>query len=400
MSMEVISPRSRGFLFTNAHPSGCAAMVQQQIEAARKGRSAPAVGGTSLIIGASTGYGLASRLACGFAYGMKTVGIFYERPPSGKKTGSAGWYNSAAFHGAAHGSGLSCASLNGDAFSNPLKQQAIERLRDGFGPVDLVIYSLASPVRTHPDTGATLRSALKPVGAPYTTKTIDLDKEQLVEVTIEPANQDEIDQTVAVMGGDDLRRWIDALLGAKLLARGARMIAYSYIGPQMTFPIYRSGTIGLAKEDLERTTAELDRRLQAEINGNAWVSVNKAVVTQASAAIPGVPLYLSLLHSVLTDRGLEEQPIHQALRLLKDHVAEGAEPTLDTEGRIRLDDREMQGEVQAEITKRWNRVTSESLRADADFDGFKTEFRRLFGFEVPSVDYSKPVETEVPLPLD
>jgi enoyl-[acyl-carrier protein] reductase/trans-2-enoyl-CoA reductase (NAD+) len=399
MPLEIVAPRSRGFLFINSHPAGCAAMVSQQIELARASRPANAGGDCALVIGASTGYGLASRIACAFGHEMKTVGVFYERPPAGKKTATAGWYNTAAFHQAAQAQGLPSANFNGDAFSNQIKSQVVERLRGGIGPIDLLVYSLASPVRVHPDTGETLRSVLKPVGQAYTTKTIDLDKEQVTEMTIEPAAKEEMDQTVAVMGGDDLRRWVDVLLEAKLFADAAKLVAYSYIGPEMTWPIYRSGAIGRAKLDLERSAAEIDRKLQARISGRAWVSVNKAVVTQASAAIPGVPLYLSLLHPALTSRGLEEYPIDQALRLLKDHLADDATPKFDAAGRIRLDDREMREDVQAEIAQRWERITTESLRADADFDGFKTDFRRLFGFEVKGVDYSRPVETEVALEL-
>jgi enoyl-[acyl-carrier protein] reductase/trans-2-enoyl-CoA reductase (NAD+) len=241
---------------------------------------------------------------------------------------------------------------------------------------------------------------LKPIGDTYTTKSIDLDGEEVTEISIAPATEAEIAATVAVMGGDDLRRWVDALLAADALAPGARLVAYSYIGPQLTWPIYRSGTIGRAKEDLERTTRELDGRLRDAVNGNAWVSINKAVVTQASAAIAAVPLYISLLYRVMAEHGLHERPIEQMVRLFNTHLAGASAPELDAEGRIRMDDWEMRPEIQAEVARRWREVTTATLPALADFAGFKTEFHRLFGFDVNGIDYERPVEIEVPLPDD
>jgi enoyl-[acyl-carrier protein] reductase/trans-2-enoyl-CoA reductase (NAD+) len=329
---------------------------------------------------------------------MGTLGVFFERPASEKRTATAGWYNSAAFHQAAEAEELPAWSLNGDAFSDAVKQQVIERLRAEGRQADLVVYSLASPVRVHPETGETIRSTLKPIGAPFTGKTVDLDRETVTEATIEPGSEDEIGGTVAVMGGDDLRRWVDALLGAGTLAPGARVVAYSYIGPKLTWPIYRSGTIGRAKEDLEAAARELDGRLKKEIGGRAWVAVNKAVVTQASAAIPVVPLYISLLYRVMQDAGLHERPIEQMVRLFNDHLADGREPALDEAARIRMDDWEMREDIQAEVARRWERVTTENLADLADFALFKREFRRLFGFEVDGVDYNRPVDTEAPLP--
>jgi enoyl-[acyl-carrier protein] reductase / trans-2-enoyl-CoA reductase (NAD+) len=327
---------------------------------------------------------------------MNTLGVLFERPPSGKKTATAGWYNTAAFHEAAGAAGLRAHSINGDAFSDTVKQEAVARLRD-LAPVDLVVYSLASPVRTHPETGQTIRSTLKPVGEPFTTKTVDLDRETVGETTLEPASEEEVAGTVAVMGGDDLRRWIDALLAAKALAPGARVAAYSYIGPQVTWPIYRSGTIGRAKADVEETVRALDRRLQDAVGGRAWVSVNKAVVTQASAAIPSVPLYISLLYRVMREKGVHERPIEQMVRLLNEHLGAGRVPVVDAEGRIRMDDWEMREDVQAEVSRRWHAVTTETLHAVSDFALFRTEFRRLFGFEVDGIDYEQPVEVDVPL---
>lgn len=396
MPLEVVSPRLRGFICVNAHPAGCAENVALQV---RQAKSEPwtAPGGNALIVGASTGYGLASWITAAFAGRMGTLGVFLERPPSEKKTATAGFYNAAAVLRLARGEGLKAGALNGDAFSNAIRAEAVERIRRDLGPLDLVVYSLASPVRVHPDDGSTIRSALKPVGKPYTTRTIDLDKERLSEITLEPASPEEIADTVAVMGGDDLRRWVEALLEAKLLAKEARVLAYSYIGPSLTWPIYRTGTIGQAKADLEKTVRALDVRLAGEVAGHAWTSVNAAVVTQASSAIPGVPLYLALIAPILEKKGLLERPIDQILRLMKVHAGPGKTPAFDAEGRIRMDDWEMREEVQSVVAKGWNEVTPETLTALADLDGFKREFRRLFGFGVPGVDETRPVEIDVPL---
>lgn len=398
MPLEVVSPRIRGFLCVNAHPAGCAAAVRDQKTRADAARPISPAGGNALIIGASTGYGLASWIAAAFGQQMATLGVFFERPPSEKKTATSGFYNVVALGKLAAESGRRLAAINGDAFSHDVKGQALERIRRDFGPLDLVVYSLASPVRIHPDDGRTIRSALKPVGQPYTTRTIDLDRERVVEVTLESATQEEIADTTAVMGGDDLARWVEALSTAGLLARGARILAYSYIGPRLTWPIYRTGTIGLAKADLERTTRELGEKLRREIGGDARVSVNAAVVTQASSAIPGVPLYLAIANRILRERGLLEQPIDQILRLFAQHIGPGRTPTLDAEGRIRMDDREMREDVQSLIAERWRAVTTETLPVLADLGAFRRDFRRLFGFEVPGVDYAKPVEIEAALP--
>jgi len=392
-----VTPRIRGFICTNAHPAGCAAAVEEQIRLAEASRR-EAPGGNALILGASTGYGLASWITAAFAHRKSTLGVFFERPPSEKKTASAGFYNAVAVSRRAAELGLKTAAINGDAFSNSIKQQVVERLRADFGPVDLVVYSLASPVRVHPEDGRTIRSSLKPVGEAYTTKSIDLEKDRVVEITLEPAAENDVADTVAVMGGDDLARWVRALEEARLLAPGARVLAYSYIGPKLTWPIYRTGTIGLAKADLEKTTRELNRRLAQSIGANAWVSVNAAVVTQASSAIPGVPLYLALLGKIHGEKRLTEKPIDQILRLFADHVGPGRTPTFDSEGRIRIDDRELQDEIQEMIARRWREVTTETLPQLADLDGFKRDFRHLFGFEVEGVDYARPVEIDAALP--
>lgn len=398
MPLEVVSPRVRGFICTNAHPAGCAQSVALQVRRALAQRPAPPAGGSALVVGASTGYGLASWITAAFGHRMGTLGVFLERPPAEKRTATAGWYNAAAVLRLARESGLAAGAVNGDAFSNAVRQEVVERVQRELGPLDLVVYSLASPVRVHPDDGRTIRSALKPVGEPYTTRTIDLDHDRLTELTLTPASDAEIADTVAVMGGDDLRRWVEALLAAELLKPGARVLAYSYIGPSLTWPIYRTGTIGLAKKDLETAVRALDGTLQQAVGGHAWTSVNAAVVTQASSAIPGVPLYLALIAPVLSEKGLLERPIDQILRLMRTHAGPGLTPAFDGEGRIRMDDWEMREDVQSVVGKRWHSVTPETLESVADLAGFQREFRQLFGFGVPGVDETQPVETDVPLP--
>jgi len=348
-----------------------------------------------VVIGASTGYGLASRIAAAWGFEARTLGVFFERPPEGAKTATAGWYNTAAFQEFARRDVLFAASLNGDAFSDDLKRQAVEIIRRELKPVDLVIYSLASPKRTHPETGVVHSSVLKPVGQTFSSRTIELDSEKVIPVTLDPANEKEIADTVAVMGGDDWRRWMRLLLDEGLLAQGARTVAYSYIGPELTWPIYRDGTIGQAKKHLDQTARELGALLAKRLGGNAWISVNKAVVTQASAAIPVVPLYLSLLPPVLRKKGLDEGCIEQMRRLFAEHLADGKDGPRDAEGRIRLDDREMRPDIQAEVLEQWPQITTENLRELTDFAGFQREFRSLFGFEVEGVDYDQPAETEV-----
>jgi len=396
MTQQVVQRRSRGFLCVNAHPDGCRRNVERQVEAIVGHRPANLAGPRNvLVLGASTGYGLASRVAAAWGFGARTLGVFFERTPDGDRTATAGYYNTVAFHARAQKDGLFAASLNGDAFSDEIKRQSVEIIRRELKPVDLVIYSLASPKRVHPRTGQAHNSALKPLGRPYTNKTIQLDTGKVVEVTLQPASEKEIADTVAVMGGDDWRLWMELLLEEGLLAEGARTVAYSYIGPEVTWPIYRDGTIGVAKKDLEEAARALDAALQKRLGGNAWISVNKAVVTQAAAALPVVPLYLSLLLRELKSRGLDESPIEQMRRLFFEHLATGKTPSFDERGRIRLDDREMRPEVQAAVAQLWLQVTTENLRALTDFAGFQREFRNLFGFEVEGVDYSRPVEIEL-----
>jgi enoyl-[acyl-carrier protein] reductase / trans-2-enoyl-CoA reductase (NAD+) len=396
MPLQIVKRRSRGFICVNAHPEGCRRNVERWIAGVRgkisAGQNAPK---NVLVIGASTGYGLASRIAAAWGYGSKTLGVFFERPPEGDKTATAGHYNTVALHSIAKRDGLYAASINGDAFSDEIKRAAAEMIRKQMAPVDLVIYSLASPKRTDPRTGKVHSSVLKPVGQAYTNRTIELDSEKVVSVTLQPASEDEIADTVAVMGGDDWRRWMDMLLEEKLLAPGARTLAYSYIGPEITWPIYRDGTIGHAKKDLERAAKDLNAALAKQLGGNAWVSVNKAVVTQASAAIPVVPLYLSLLPLAMKKKNLDEGPLEQMRRLFTDFLCAGHAPKLDEARRLRLDDREMRSDVQAEVAALWPRVTTENLREVSAFAGFQREFRGLFGFEVEGVDYEQPTETDL-----
>ncbi|MBI4530000.1 MAG: trans-2-enoyl-CoA reductase family protein [Candidatus Latescibacteria bacterium] len=391
MSEEVVKPRIRGFICTNAHPEGCRQNVIRQIETTQAYGTSPA-GFNMLVIGASTGYGLSSRIAGAFGYGAKTLGIFFERPPDDRHTATAGYYNAVAFHQEARTQGLYAKSLNGDAFSDEIKAETIDLIRREMGRIDVVVYSLASPRRTHPKTGLTHTSVLKPIGKTYTNKSIDLNTGNVIDVMIEPAVEAEIADTVAVMGGEDVALWVDVLLDAGLLAEGTRVVAFSYIGPAVTHPVYRSGTIGKAKEHLEATIRVLNTRLRHAVGGNAYVSINKAVATHASVAIPVVPLYLSMLYPIMRVHGIHEDPIHQMNRLFRDHLAPDRTPALDDKGRIRLDDRELRHDVQTEIERRWERVNTENLCELSDFVGFQREFRQLFGFEVDGVDYEAPTE--------
>jgi enoyl-[acyl-carrier protein] reductase / trans-2-enoyl-CoA reductase (NAD+) len=396
MPLQVVQRRSRGFICLNAHPEGCRRNVERQI-AAILGAGDSQRGGPKnvLVIGASTGYGLASRIAAAWGFGAKTVGVFLERPPDGNKTASAGFYNTVAFHDFARQHKLFAASVNGDAFASDTKRSTAELLRNELGKVDLVIYSLAAPKRTDPVSGTVHHSVLKPIGNSYTNKTVDLDSEKVTEVTISPATDQQIADTVTVMGGADWELWIDMLEEEGLLAENARALAYSYIGPEMTWPIYRDGTIGRAKSDLENTAQTLNSRLCDKFGGEARIAVNKAIVTQASAAIPVVPLYMSSLFRVMKQRSLDEGAIEQMLRLFFDFLADEANPKFDSEGRIRLDDREMLPEVQADVGAIWSRVSSENLRELTDFADYQHEFRALFGFEVEGVDYAEAVETDL-----
>ncbi len=396
MAPQVVMQRARGFVCVNAHPEGCFRNVERQVAEVRGDLPVPVAGPKNvLVLGSSTGYGLASRVAAAWGFGARTLGIFFERPPEDSRTGTAGWYNTVAFHRLATRDALYACSLNGDAFADEVKRAAAEIIRREMGPIDLCIYSLAAPRRTHPRTGVVHNSTLKSIGAAYTNKTIDLSSRKVVEVTIPPATEREIADTVAVMGGEDWRMWAEMLLDEGLLAPGARTLAYSYIGPELTWPIYWHGTIGRAKEDLEKTAHQLDELLATRLGGHAWISVNKAVVTQASAAIPVVPLYMSLLFRVLRRKQLDEDTAAQMRRLFFGSLAAGKEAVTDKAGRIRLDDREMRPDVQAEVAALWPHVTTENLLEISDFTAFERAFRNLFGFEVEGVDYSQPTETDL-----
>ncbi|AWA31171.1 bifunctional NADH-specific enoyl-ACP reductase/trans-2-enoyl-CoA reductase [Flavobacterium magnum] len=381
----IIEPRMRGFICLTAHPDGCARSVKNQIDYVK---SKGSIDGAKkvLVIGASTGFGLASRITSAFGSGAATIGVFFEKPPLEGKTASPGWYNSAAFEKEAKSAGLYAKSINGDAFSDEIKQQTIDLIKADLGQVDLVIYSLASPVRTDPKTGILHRSTLKPIGNTFTNKTVDFHTGNVTQVSIDPANEEEIANTVKVMGGEDWVMWIDALKREGLLAQGTMTIAYSYIGPAVTEAVYRKGTIGRAKDHLEATAFSITDSL-SDIDGKAYVSVNKALVTQASSAIPVIPLYISLLYKIMKEKGIHEGCIEQIDRLFRDRLyAEGGIPT-DEQGRIRIDDWEMRDDVQEKVAALWEQSTTETLPEIGDLAGYRNDFLNLFGFEFAGVDY-------------
>jgi enoyl-[acyl-carrier protein] reductase/trans-2-enoyl-CoA reductase (NAD+) len=387
----IIKPRVRGFVCVTTHPTGCEENVREQIELV-KGRG-PIENGPKkvLVIGASTGYGLASRITSAFGSGASTVGVFFEREPTENRIATAGWYNSIAFEKFARAEGLYAASLNGDAFSDELKERAIELIRRGMGGVDLVVYSLASPVRNHPRTGETHRSVLKPIDNVYEGRTLNTDRGTVKSITIEPGTEKEIRETVSVMGGEDWGWWMDALDGAGLLEDGCRTLAYTYIGPKLTWPIYWEGTIGRAKDDLDQVAHSLDERLKAR-GGWAGVGVMKALVTQASSAIPVVPLYISLLYRIMKEQGVHEGCIEQIQRLFATRLYGGGTPVTADDGRIHMDDLEMRADVQALVGDLWPKITTENLNDMTDYEGYQKEFLKLFGFGVPGVDYDADVD--------
>lgn len=386
----IIKPRVRGFLCTTTHPVGCDANVKRQIMHVRNQGSISEGPKRVLVIGASTGYGLASRITAAFGCGAATLGIFFEKPGKEKKTGTAGWYNSAAFHRYAEAEGLYAKSINGDAFSDAVKQQAIDVIKADMGQVDLVIYSLAAPRRQHPVTGVVHDSTLKPIGKDAVQMGVNTDKEEIQEFSLPAATQEEIDNTVAVMGGEDWQMWIEALDEAGVLADGAKTTAYTYIGEKLTWDIYWHGTIGAAKQDLDRRVLAIRERL-APRGGDARVSVLKAVVTQASAAIPAMPIYLALLFKVMKERGVHEGCIEQIDGLFRESLY-GSDPHLDEEGRLRADGKELDPEVQAAVDALWSQISTETLRELSDYAGYRREFLQLFGFDVDGVDYEQDVD--------
>ena len=390
----VITPKIRGFICTTAHPEGCAAHVQGQIDYVKSKPRLENAPKRVLVVGASTGYGLASRIVAAFGGGA-SVGVFFEKEAADKKTASAGWYNSAAFEEAAAKDGLSAKSFNGDAFSHEMKQRVIEAIKTDLGPIDMIVYSLASPRRIDPDTGEIYKSVLKPTGGTFSSKNLNTDKKLIETVTIEPATAEETAQTVKVMGGEDWNLWINALAEAGVLADGFKTVAYNYIGPELTWAIYTDGTIGRAKLHLEQTAREINDRFGA---GTALVSVNKALVTQASSAIPVVPLYISLLYKVMKEKGLHEGCIEQIHRLFADHYGAPEGPKLDDKGRVRIDDWEMREDVQAAVAGVWDSVTTETIDDVSDFAGYQKEFYRLFGFGLEGVDYGAETDPVRPIP--
>ena len=391
----IIKPRVRGFMCITSHPTGCDANVKRQIDYVKA--NGPIENGPKnvLVIGASTGYGLASRISAAFGSGAATLGLFFEKEGTEKKPGSAGWYNSAAFHKYAEAEGLYAKSINGDAFSDELKAKTIETIKAGMGQVDLVVYSLASPRRQHPRTGEVHNSTLKPIGKDITMRGINTDKEEIQEMSVEAASDEEIANTVAVMGGEDWQMWIDALSKAGVLAEGCKTTAYTYLGAELTWDIYWNGTIGEAKKDLDKKAAAINESL-AGLGGEGRVSVLKAVVTQASSAIPVMPLYLSLLFKVMKEKGTHEGCIEQVDLLFRESLY-GDAPRLDDDGRWRADYKELEPEIQQAVAAQWEKVQTDSIHELTDFIGYKTEFLNLFGFEMPGVEYEADVNPEVPI---
>jgi enoyl-[acyl-carrier protein] reductase/trans-2-enoyl-CoA reductase (NAD+) len=394
----IIEPRIRGFICTTAHPLGCAKNIENQITYVKKQK--PVLGGPKkvLVVGSSTGYGLASRIVAAFGGSQAaTVGVFFEKPADGQRTASAGWYNSAAFEQFATRAGLYCRSVNGDAFSDEVKDKVCDIIKKDLGQVDMVVYSLASPRRQNPRTGQLAKSVLKPIGQSYTNKTIDMSNNKMSTITIDPATPDEVDQTISVMGGEDWEWWIEKLQSQNLLKEGALTVAYSYIGPELTRSIYRNGTIGRAKDHLEATAKKLDKKLQS-INGRALVSVNKALVTQSSSAIPFIPLYFILLSKVMKEKNVDEDCIAQIYRLFASRLYDGKPIPVDEHGLVRLDDLEMRPDIQAIVQQNWDKLTSDNLEQLSDLQGYHEDFLNLFGFGLPGVNYNADVNPEVPIP--
>ncbi len=389
----VIKPRVRGFLCTTTHPVGCRENVRQQIAHVTEGGAIANGPQRVLVLGASTGYGLASRITAAFGSGASTLGVFFEKEGSERKPGTAGWYNSAAFQSFADAQGLYSKSVNGDAFSDNVKAKVIDIIKEDLGQIDLVIYSLAAPRRVHPKTGEIFQSTLKPIGKATTQKGVNTDKEVIQEYHLEPATQEEIDNTVAVMGGEDWQMWIDALDNAGVLAQGAKTTAYTYIGEKITWDIYWHGTIGAAKRDLDKRVVDIRARLAAK-GGDARVSVLKAVVTQASAAIPAMPIYLAILFKVMKARGSHEGCIEQVDRLFRESLY-GSRVDPDPEGRLRADNVELDPVIQDEVAAIWEQINTDNLKDLSDFEGYRAEFLRLFGFGVDGVDYEAEVDPVV-----
>lgn len=392
----VIQPKVRGFICTVAHPAGCHEAVKRQIEYVQ---SQPAFSSVknALVIGCSTGYGLASRIALSFGGDAKTMGVCFEKPAQGKRTATAGWYNTAAFEVMAHANNQYAKTINGDAFSTEIKKEAAEQIRRDFGKLECLVYSLASPRRTHPESGQTYASVLKPIGQSYSNKTVDPLTGVMKDITLEPASDEEINNTVEVMGGDDWERWVAFLQDEDLLAENFTTIGYSYIGPEITFPIYTAGTIGMAKKHMQQTAESLTKRL-ASLNGKALISVNKALVTQSSSAIPVVPLYMSILFEIMEQKGTNEHCIEQMQRLFSNYYSNEAGLEVDSEGRLRMDDWEMHPEVQSAVADQWSNLSEDMISSLPGLKMYQTDFYRLFGFGFDNIDYSADVDPVVEIP--
>jgi len=388
----IIKPKTRGFICTTTHPTGCEANIQEQIARVKIDGTVENGPKKVLVIGASTGYGLASRITAAFGSGAATLGVFLEKPATEKRPGSAGWYNSGAFEKAAHAEGLYAKSINGDAFSDEMRSKTIEIIKEDLGQVDLVVYSLASPVRKLPDTGEVVRSALKPIGETYRATAIDTSKDVLIDAEIEPATEEEIQNTVTVMGGADWELWMSALNDAGVLADGVKTISYSYIGTDITWPIYWHGALGKAKEDMDRAAGALRNSL-ANINGTANVAVLKSVVTQASAAIPVMPLYIAIGFKVMKALDIHEGCIEQINRMFRTQLYKNDGPDLDESARIRMDDWELRDEVQNKVKELWPQITNENIFELSDYQGYKDEFLKLFGFGIEGINYEEDVDT-------
>lgn len=395
----IIQPKIRGFICTTAHPEGCTKYVMQWIEYVKKQSCLNEGPKKVLVIGASTGFGLGSRIVAAFGMGAKTVGVFFEKPANGKRTASAGWYNAAAFEKVARDEELYAKSINGDAFSEEIKQKTIDLIQNDWqGDVDLVIYSIASPRRIHPKSGEVFNSVLKPIGQQYRNKTVNVMTGKVSEIFIEPANEKEIKDTEAVMGGEDRILWIDALLKNNCLAKGIKAVTFTYIGPELTHAIYRNGTIGRAKLHLEKAVKELDIQLKLKLDGRALISVNKALVTHASTAIPVVPLYISLLYKIMKTKNIHEGCIEQMWRLFSQYLYNNHEIPTDVEGRIRIDDLEMRYDVQQEVERLWHSIGNDNIETISDIAGYRREFYQLFGFDLDNVNYKKEVDIDINIP--
>jgi enoyl-[acyl-carrier protein] reductase/trans-2-enoyl-CoA reductase (NAD+) len=394
--MMIIKPRIKGFLCTTSHPLGCETDVKNQIEHVKQAGAIADGPKRVLVIGASGGYGLASRITAAFGCGAATIGVFFERPAVKNRTASPGWYKSAAFTRAAEDAGLYAANLNGDAFSAELKQATIELIKKDLGQIDMVIYSLAAPARQLPD-GSLVRSTLKPIGEPFEGATIDLNSGELRTVSLEPASQQEVNDTIKVMGGEDWELWMAALLAADVLAEGCITTNYTYLGSEVTWPIYYHGTIGKAKEDLDRAALALAQPLK-KVNGRAYVAVMKGLMTQAASAIPGMSIYLSLLFKVMKAKGTHEGCIEQTTRLFKNLFVDSA-LQMDESGRLRMDDWELSADIQTFVKANWSKVTAENLMEISDFAGYRQAFLQMHGFDFPGVDYEAEIDPEVLMPL-